>query len=60
MRPRTCQSCRQAFISAESIRTHKVAGVCRAPEALHAAGWALTPKGWKHALRNSEYARKPR
>ena len=60
MRPRTCTSCRQTFLSAEGIRTHKVLGGCRTPEALIAGGWTLTARGWQHAHRNAEYARKAR
>lgn len=60
MIPRTCQTCRQTFLTAEGIRTHKGITGCRSPDALLAAGWTLTARGWQHAHRNAEYARKAR
>lgn len=47
-RERTCGTCKQVFINPESLRTHKYRdGSCRKPEALEAAGFVKTERGWK-------------
>jgi hypothetical protein len=47
-RERTCGTCKQVFIDPESFRKHKyMDGICRKPEALTAAGFENTPKGWR-------------
>ena len=48
---RTCGECKKTFANPESLRGHKYKfGGCRSDEALAAAGFELTPKGWKRKV----------
>lgn len=49
-RVRRCKECKQVFASPESYLGHKRAEGCRSPEALVAAGYVQTPKGWIHGI----------
>ncbi len=45
---RRCTECKRKFATPESYRTHKYGfGGCRSVEALAAAGFIETAKGWK-------------
>lgn len=47
-RERACTTCKQVFINPESLRIHKYRdGSCRKQEALEAAGFIKTERGWK-------------
>jgi hypothetical protein len=44
---RKCPECRRVFVNPESLRVHKYTfGDCRSDEALRAAKFIETPKGW--------------
>ena len=50
IRQRRCTECKQVFASPDAFRLHKrVDGNCRSIEALVAAGYKQTPKGWIHS-----------
>ena len=45
---RRCTECKRKFATPESFRAHRYKfGGCRSVEALAAAGYVETPKGWK-------------
>ena len=47
---RRCTECKRKFATPESYRSHKYKfGGCRSIEALAAAGFIETGKGWKYA-----------
>lgn len=46
-RVRRCTECKETFATPDSFRQHKhKGGFCRSAEALEAAGFKQTPKGW--------------
>ena len=51
---RRCTECKRKFATPESYRTHKYSfGGCRSVEALAAAGFIETAKGWKLIVQES-------
>ena len=51
---RRCTECKRKFATPESYRSHKYKfGGCRSIEALAAAGFVETSKGWLYEFRNT-------
>lgn len=54
VKERRCTECKRRFANPESFRSHKYKfGQCRSIEALAAAGFVETGKGWKYVVRDT-------